>query len=420
MPLDRARRLALYVLSFAVGRGGLFAAPLVLANLLGRRDYGALETAQAAASVAANVAAMGTAALVPLVLLGTNGPTTMSAIVAHHLGVVALCAAFALLSPALGADSTWTLAAVLTAAIALQSLWSIELKTRGRGDASVLLDAALFCLLAVAAIAARWSGVVEPMRWIWAATLAYTAALALTLLLKARNEPSGLDVTRWRAAASAGIPLMLGGLVSLLATTSGRLGMGLLAGPLVTADYAVLARAAAVPIVMHQLILIASFRSLFTLEPSAMERAVLKIVLLVSASAMVFWLLTPWLHHVLGPAFTSAWLAHPLAAVWIVAQSILWSAIALNDLVVTRHQVMLRIVPITMGCLSVALFAGWFVLQAVGTTLEHFVLVHAVVMLVFYVVQSAAMAANDIRLWRPWACAVASYALMNFLAWRLA
>jgi len=209
-----------------------------------------------------------------------------------------------------------------------------------------------------------------------------------------------------------GLPLMLGGFVSLLAATSGRLGMGLLADPVVVADYAVLARAAALPIVAHQLILIARFRHLFTLPPADVERATLQVVQLVALSALGFWLASPWLGWLLGPAFTAAWVKYPLASIWIVAQATLWSAIALNDLVISRHQVMARILPASAAFMALAMLLGWLLLTRIGASLDHFVYVHGTVMLLFYLVQSAAMLAAGVHLWQTWLFAGGAYVSM--------
>ena len=415
MVSTRLRRGALYFTSFMLGRGGLFAAPLLLANVLPAIDYGALETAQAAASLMANAAAIGTVGLVPLVVLGHTANTSLATIAAHHLGLAALCGIAAVLAALCGLGSVWSLAALLTAAVALQSLGSTHLKTQGHTEASVLLDAGLFGLMALAAIGAHLLGVKSVMSWVVAAALVYATGLTAVYLCVLNRARSRGHAMQWLAALGMGLPLMLGGIVTLLATTSGRLGMGLLAGPVVAADYAVLSRAAALPIVAHQLILIARFRNLFTLPHVEVERAAEQIVALVAASALGFWLLAPWFGMLLGPAFVAAWSSHRLPGAWIAAQAVLWSAIALNDLVITRHQVMARILPISASFIALALGSGWLVLRYLGADLAHFVYIHAAVMLLFYAVQSAAMASNGIQLWRVWRTTVSAYLLLIML-----
>jgi hypothetical protein len=387
----------------------------LLANLLAAIDYGHLEMAQATGSILSSTAALGTASALPLILLGHSQSTTLRSIVAHHMLVVGACFVVGLLAWLLNWSEAWPLGALFAATIALQSLGSTHLKTLGRGDASVLLDAGMFGSMAVAATAAHFFAPEQAMRWVCGAAFVYAAVLVTAYLrvwvsCKAKGERLA-----WIGAMGLGLPLMLGGIVSLLATTSGRLGMGLLAGPLVTADYAVLARAAALPIVAHQLILVAKFRNLFSSPHREVERATVSIIIMVAASAAAFVTLLPWLGIVLGPAFVSAAQTHRVQALWIAAQAILWSAIALNDLVIARHQVMGRILPYSVSMLSAFLAAGWVALHFIGASLANFVYVHGTVMLAFYLAQSMAMRRQGLLLWHTWLTAVATYAaLLSF------
>ena len=412
----KASRLAAYVASFALGRGALFASPLLLANLLNTSDYGALETAQAAAALVAAVATIGTASVVPLVVTEHTRTATLSGIAAHHLALAGLCTVLALCMWLAGSPIAWVMVAIFTAAIALQSMASTHLKTLGRGEASVLLDAGFFGLMALAAVGAKLLGGRDAMSWVVGAALGYALVLGAAYVRILKRRLRAAEPVAWQAALLIGLPLMLGSMVSVLATTSGRLGMGLLGGPVVAADYAVLARAAALPVLAHQLILIARFRHLFTQPHDEVERASQQVVAMVAISAFAFVLVSPWLGMMLGPAFADAWASHHLAGKWIVTQAVLWSAIALNDLVISRHQVMGRVLPVTASSIVVTMGIAWFALHHLGASLEHFVYAHGAVMLLFYLVQSAAMAAHGVRLSKVWRMAVGSYLLLIGLA----
>jgi O-antigen/teichoic acid export membrane protein len=413
MGYQRMQRLAGYLLSFGLGRGVLFVAPFLLANFLPNADYGLLETALAAASVLASLATLGTTSATPLVLLGHNTAASMKGIITHHLLVVVIALIFLFVGAALHYSNVWLLTALLTAGMTMQSLGSIHLKSKGHGDASVLIDAGLLGLMALAICIAHVTSESAPMTWIWGATLSYSLILVMAYLwilnlMKHTNEPLA-----WGQTLQLGIPLMMGGLVSFLATTSGRLGMGLMAGPLLTADYAVLARAAALPIVAHQLILIAKFRNLFAQPDAAVARATMHIVLLVGASVIGLIAFSPWLGMLLGPAFVRAFELHRVSCFWIVAQAVLWSAIALNDLVIARHQVMPKVLPYTMSLLGLALFLGWLCLNLTDLTLELFVVVHSAVMLFFYMAQSWIMNRLGLHLYKTWLVTITIFIVLT-------
>ena len=413
MGFQRLQRLAGYLLSFGLGRGALFVAPFLLANYLPNADYGLLETALAAASVIASLSTLGTASAIPLVLLGHNSEASMKGIITHHLFVVAASLIFLLLGTAFQYPSAWLLTALLTAGLTMQSLGSIHLKTKGHGDASVLIDAGLLGLMALAISVAHASNASTPMNWLWSAALSYGVVLVGAYLWIVTRSEHAREPLVWPQTMQLGIPLMMGGLVSFLATTSGRLGMGLIAGPVMTADYAVLARAAALPIVAHQLILIAKFRNLFAQPDAAVERATLQIVLLVGVSVIGFVVFSPWLGVLLGAAFVKAFELHRVACFWIVAQAVLWSAIALNDLVIARHQVMPKVLPYTITLLGLSLFLGWLSLDMAALTLERFVVVHSGVMLFFYMAQSWIMNRLGLHLYKTWLITIAMFIVLS-------
>ncbi|MFM7013253.1 MAG: hypothetical protein ACKO0Z_28640 [Betaproteobacteria bacterium] len=407
---------SVYVLSFGLGRSALFLAPLLLANFLTVAEYGMLETALAAATILASTAALGTSGAVPLVLLRDNKQATMRGIVLHQMLVVSVAACFFLVASAMQWPFVWKLTALMAGCLVMQGLASTYLKTLGHGDASVIIDAGLLGTMAIAVLVAHYVSSGQPMDFAVGATLFYVLVLVLANSRILTKHGRAQAPWAWLATIRVGTPLMLGGVVSLLATTSGRLGMGLLASPDLTGVYAVLARAGALPIIAHQLILIAKFRDLFAQSDQAVERSVLQIVLWVAASALGYFVLSPWLGFVLGPAFVNALGHHKLAGFLIVAQAILWSAIALNDLVIARHQVMHKVLPYSIGTLVLALGAGWLALSWSGLSIEKFVIVHSCVMLSFFMAQSLIMSFLGLRLVRAWLASGTLYLLLTLLA----
>lgn len=409
MDIKRVFGLATYVLSFSLGRGALFIAPFILANYMQANEYGALETALAGAAVLAGLATLGTASATPLVLLGHNSDATLKGVVTHHIALVAALAAFIAGGSLAHLPPAWLFTALLTAGLALQGLASTHLKTLGQGNAAVMIDAGLLGLMALAALAAYLLKSHSTMVWLWSAAGSYCLIMSAAYLRILANPKHKHEAVAWQNTLMLGAPLMLGGLVSQLATTSGRLGMGLLAPPSMTGEYAVLARASTLPIVAHQLILIARFRNLFALPENEVERAILQIVVLVGTSAAAFMVLSPRLGWVLGPAFARAFDLHQTACMWIIAQAVLWSAIALNDLVIARHQVTTKVLPYTASALLTFLMIGWIFLQKSSISLERFAFIHGAVMILFYIVQFMTMRKLGIRYTRTFFTTLTMY-----------
>ncbi|MDO8651871.1 MAG: hypothetical protein Q7R66_06765 [Undibacterium sp.] len=414
--MNKLLRLAVYLFSFIFARGTLFFAPIALANLLPTRSYGAMEWAHAAASFAASLATLGTAAALPLIQLNRSAKGTVSGILIHHLILVGICLLAMCASFFWNAVPAFQLSLVLTSAVTLQALWSIQLKTAGKGEASLLLDAGLFALLAIVALIAKYFEVIDALQWLMIAASLYVLGL-FGMTAKSLTEQLRIDKTiLYRATLELSLPLMLGALVTIAATTSGRLVIGYLGGALLTADYAILARAAALPIVAHQIILVAKFRHLYKLPDREMERVMLVIIGCVSCSVIGLWIVSPMMGWMLGPAFFKAFHSYTLPAILILSQSILWSAISLNDTVNTRKQTMGKILPWSILFLLASMPLAMYLIRNIGVSLAHFVYVHSVVMLLFYLVQACGMYVAGIRLWRSWLCASGSFVLLSAIA----
>ena len=403
------RRLVIYLLSFGLARGALFISPILLANLLPSRVYGTVEWAHAAASLGATLAALGVSAALPLVVLKKIQKGTMTGIFAHHILVVLVCIALMCVALLLDGGEAILISALLAAAIALQSLWSIYLKTHGKGEASLLLDAGLFALMAIAAAMTYYFHIIDSFFWVLWVVAGYVFCLFCVTVIAFFNRLRKGEEIAYQTILILGFPLMIASLVAIMAATSGRLLIGYLGGVLLTADYAVLARAAALPIVAHQVVLVAKFRYLYTLQDKEMERVVIFILTMVVISVVGLWIASPVLGWMLGPAFVKAFHSYPLPALRILSQSILWSGISLNDTVNTRQQLMGKVLPWCIAFLLISIPVAMISIQYIGLSLEHFVYIHGLFMLLFYLTQVFAMYKAGISLMRAWSVAVCSY-----------
>ncbi len=414
--MRKIQRIAFYLFSFAFARGILFISPILLANLLPSRAYGMLEWTYAAASLAATIAVMGIGATIPLVEFKKTQSGTLAGVLTHYVCLAFGCMIFLSVALLRGDDDALLLTTLFVATIALQGLWSTYLKTHGKGESSLIVDAGVFALMTFTVIAAKYFHVVDALLWILWAVAGYALCLcgvSVVALIKCLREG---EAVAYRAVLVLGFPLMIAGLVTVAATTSGRLAIGYLGGALLTADYAILARVAALPIVAHQVVLVAKYRQLFTLPDKEMERVIIFIVGMVALTVIVLGLLFPVFGWMFGPVFVKTFNAYPLPTLWILAQSVLWSAIAVHDLINARHHSTREVLPWSIGFLLVSAPVAIVLINYIGVSLEHFVYVHGLWMLLFYLNQIQSMYRAGIRLMRAWALAVGIYVSLISLA----
>ena len=407
--MKKFQRLATYLICFVLARGMLFASPILLANLLSNYSYGVVEWAHAAATFISTIVALGTSAVIPLIVLKNVQKCTVAGVLIHHILLVLVCFTLVCISLYFDGGDAIIFGALLTAALALQVFWSNYLKTHGRGEASMLLDASLFALMALITAIANYFHVSNPFLWVMWAVSIYTFCLLCISVVKFFSLLHYSKTIAYRAVLILGLPLMMAALVTVAVTISGRLAIGYLGGPLLTADYAALARVTALPIVAHQIIMVAKFRYFFTLQDKEVEGIMLTMLSCVALLVVGLWVCFPLLGGLFGQAFKKTFMAESLPALWLLAQSILWSAIALHDTINTRHQTINKVLAWSVAYIIISIPLAFLVIQVIGVSLANFVYVHGIFMLLYYITQIISMYRAGIRLIRPWTFSLLAY-----------
>lgn len=417
--MQRLVKLSAYLICFGLARSSLFIAPIVLANLLAPADYGSLELAQAIGSVGAQVLALGTGALVPLVLVRKLSTVSWRAILWHQLMICTGLAIFAVIAINLETSTAIWLAALATAVLMLQALWSVVLKSLGRAEGALMLEAGFWGGLAIAVWGASMLAVSMAARANWAHGVLALYGFALLLWTAwrwrlATPTPAGLLYT---PTLRAGIPLLIASLLALLVTTSGRLALGLASTPETLADYSVLFRATALPVVAHQIVLTAIFRRVFESPMATLQRQLSVIIAGVTLMVILFWVLSDYAASLLGPAFARAFTQYPKEGLLILIQCILWSAIALNDAVNSRSQTAAHVSRASAIYLLISFSLMWWYFSQKPITLTAFVPAHSLTMVGYFLIQVWAMRRQGINLSSTWVLAFGAFTVLSVLAW---
>jgi O-antigen/teichoic acid export membrane protein len=414
----RFYRTIFYVASFGFARGGQFVAPIILANILAPRFYGILELAQAIGSMVSTILALGTSAAVPLVLVRNIEQASWRGILLHQTITVAALLIAATIGWQMHVSTAVWLGGLCAATMMLQALWSVTCKSNGKGEASLLLDAGFWGVLATAAGLAFLIGFSTMQVWsiTCSALLIYFFALgAWTAYRLGRTSVDDAGFL-YRSTIKTGFPLMSISLLALLATTAGRLGIGLLSSPEVTAQYGALFRATALPMVAHQIVMVARFRRLFEMDDLSFTRVVRNINIFVISCVIAFWLASDLAGFLLGAAFRQAFAQHRTEGLLILTQTVLWAAIAINDLTNNRKQTAGSAARATAIYFAFVIPGAWGFLASREVTLALFVPVHSFVMCGYYLTQIYVMRSCGIHMWRVWGLALGAFIGLSLLA----
>lgn len=401
---------------FGVARGALFAAPILLANFIPHDLYGLVEFSQAFGSLFAPLAVLGVVAVVPLVLIIKINNATMSAVLLHHILMSGAAIIGATVFWVLG-EVTWAMCLCILSTLMLQSLWSTSLKSSGKPEASMFMDTGLWILLVVTGGFFSIFNFSVTSNILISGIGIYFTFLFLFTLNKLMVERKILKSScKYKSTLRMGIPLMLIGLSSTVVTTSGRLGMGFLTTPDLTADYASLFRVSSIPMVAHQILTISGYGSFFKSDMLKIEMRLFRIVFFVFLIVMIVSAGWGFFEPILGGKFVSTRAERPGECFVILVQCLMWSAIALNDLVISRVQLGGKAAGFCLGYLVLSVPLAWFWLVYVGVTMWMFALVHSVLMAGYYLLQASVMLSANVRMYRKWGFVLTAFLLLNMFS----
>lgn len=412
------RKSFFYLFCFTFARGSLFVTPIFISNLLTSTDYGILEFAYAIASVSGVILALGTNSLVPLVIIRKISDIDWKHLLLHQSLIFLLLFLFGAFAFIFNFQSVIFISLFVISIVTFQAFWSATLKSLGRVELALFIEAS-FWLVAALAVSLSFliaSPLTERGNFVTAGLIGYATFITSFTLFKLYQNRKKEVTGTYFSTLSKGIPLMLASLMAILATTSGRLGLGMIASPSMLADYAILFRATALPILFHQVIVVARYRQIFELPTEILQKRLPIVIGLVFASVVLFWLLRDFIALLLGQAFISVLTRYPSEGLLILSQCILWSAIALNDLVNARAQIAGHVVRATAVYFLLTLPIAWWFLSLQPVTLTLFVPTHSLIMGGYFLTQTIMMWHRGIKLKMTWISALTGFILMSIIA----
>jgi len=409
-----------YVATFIFARGSHFLIPLLLANALPASVYGQLEFAQAVGAFGAIVLGMGLHSTIPLLVINGTDTARWDTLLLYFILISAVLTIG--IFTVLGSFQTpllYALPMLGVFVLLLQTLWSVTAKSKKSVEISLFLDTG-FWICAIAALVIVFGFSIEVsgyLLWFFAILLTYGLCLLGWTWCKyssVRQPVKRMDILQ---NLKLGVPFMLAGLLALMVTTSGRLLLGILSDAEMLGVYAVLFRATSIPIVGHQIITVAMFRNLYRWPFDILQKRTAVIPVMVIIAAITFWILVDKFGYILGARFAQVFSEHRTEGLLILTQTILWSAIALNDMINIRTQIAVNVIRANIPYVIAAYtLSGIFLWSQAELTLAVFVATHSCLMLGYYLVQCNTMHRLGVNIYLVWSLSAGSFCALTAIA----
>lgn len=362
----RMRAVFLFFSSFALAKGGVVFAPLILAGLVGREVYGAFEWSISMGQLFATVLSGFVVNALPVLMLQRN-PPWVADVKALALLVISLVGGAA--GVALGAlgKPVAALAACAVVFVSAQQVMATYLQAKGKREAGVLWSS--FATMGTAALFVAGRDRIDATLWICVAGVALVM-VAAAFDLKAHRH-AGLG-RRTLMVLRRGAPQVGYGVVAVWLASSGRVYVGAWLGLAEVAAYGLGFRLASLLLLPNAIFLTAFFVRFFQMRARAFDRFASAYLAVTAVGAVLLTLLAAFAL----PRYGALWFQVDVAAVarifpLLSMHVVLWIATAA---LTSRVNKMKLGFPATVAAGGAGLFGlaataalGWFGLLSLMT-----------------------------------------------------
>jgi len=376
--------------------------------------YGLVELTQSVAALLALLVGLGLPASTPLIQLRDEVSERWDTLLFLILSLSAAAIFVAMAAAVVLAQllSLWVMIPLSVGLLLTQGFWAVTLKSRGKGSTALFLETGFWLAALLGAILAYGLGM--PASWIVLALGFYALSLWIVTLRSYLFARERFDLKDLINNFKLGAPLMLISLLSLLVVASGRLILGVVSTVEHVGLYSVLFRATSLPLIGHQMIMVGVFRQLFLWDTKTLAARIPLIPVAVFSFVLLFWSFNGMYGWVLGPRFVEVFSEYRVEGLIVLSQTLLWSGVALNDLLNSRLQIAGYVSRIGI----VVLFPSIVILAAVLSLspsdvetqlIRRLVLGHSLIIFVFFISQCCAMYKKGFGFMRLWAAVTLCY-----------
>ena len=351
--LDVARHFRTSV-AFFLAKGAVVVAPLVLARMLSKSDYGLLEVALAWASPLSVVVAFGSGAAVPYFLLQRRQAGYTPVFYFHVLIINAIVLGILVLGALRVVSVTMALASAFAGVMASQVVQSTFRRVHDRPVPAVFLESGLYLVLLGFAVATSLVRVRPTLLQITVVVSLYLCVLVLVAVHKFRGAPARRLLARYRVVLKFGGPLIFSALLIGVLTAAGRLVAGVALPPEDIAYYAFYFRLAATVVVVHQLLNLMFYRRLYLAAPAALDRYFAAILLVMALCAISAFLLYPPVVRAAFPTFMPPGTGLNLIFLTLAIHTVFWTATAQAEMVIYREKLSGQLAGVICAVLAAA------------------------------------------------------------------
>jgi O-antigen/teichoic acid export membrane protein len=332
------KKHALFGFVFTIAKATVYFVPLLLADVLSSTDFGILEYALAGLGMVINtVINLGVPGAYPYFILRQKELTLKHAFKLHPVILIIPFAINQLLFYGFNLNVNFYFAFNISFIIANQVFYSTQLKSHEKSEFAVIIDSGIYILLLICYVFFKLNVLTVKIEIIGVFVLIYSCFYVFYGLLKFYKVNKRDLFLKYKKIIGFSIHLLISTFLIFLITTSGRILVEMFFGFEQVGVYAFYFRLAAVVVMIHQIVNIAYFKKIYTLNPRTLDNYFFVFYILIFMISIAAYFFLPLVGQRLSTFFADTFQSSKDVYFLLSVQMVMWIATALNSNIIDRE-----------------------------------------------------------------------------------
>ena len=329
---------ALFGFVFTMAKALVYFVPLFLADILSTSDFGVLEYALAGLGMVANTLFnLGIPGAYPYFILRKKQKDVRSGFVLHPLILLVPFVINQICYFVFDLDVNFYLAFNVSYIISNQVFYSTQLKSHEKSSYAVILDSGIYITLFLFFLAYKVELFPPNLTTINTFILCYATVYVFVAIYRFYKAINKKIFSAYKTILKFSVHLLVSTFLIFLITTSGRILVEFFFGFEEVGVYAFYFRLAAIVVMIHQVVNIAFFKKIYTLNPTILDRYFFVFFIFISLLSAIIYFVSPYIVPHLSNFFSKTFIQYSDIYFLLSAQMVMWIASALNSNIVDRE-----------------------------------------------------------------------------------
>jgi len=332
------KRHTAFSVTFILAKVLVYFVPLLLADVLSTTDFGILEYALAGLGMIANtIFNLGVPGAYPYFILREKKEGIKHGFILHPVVLLIPFIINQIAYFVFDLNIGFYLAFNISYIISNQVFYSTQLKSHEKSSYAVVLDSGIYIVLFLFLIANTCKLLNATISNINFFVFFYSLIYVLTALYRFFNHKSKFFFEAYKKILRFSIHLLISTFLIFLITTSGRIIVEYFFGYEEVGIYAFYFRLSAIVVIIHQIINIAYFRKIYTLNPMILDKYFSLFFIFISVLSIVVYFVSPYIVGYVSDFFNETYEDYRSIYFLLSAQMVMWIATALNSNIIDRE-----------------------------------------------------------------------------------